>query len=167
MRHTPPQGMIAGVGGRIATMASAPPPGLPRPTKRDARMTFALPAAATLAGLVLYVVLVALGSSLTMVGLVLLLGGAIWSAVLAAQMASELKSVTRNEGFASWPIFVPLYNLYWAWVVVPAEVARAKQMTGVRAPVRPLLQYLLLWHFALASDINDLVRPGSSPSASG
>jgi hypothetical protein len=43
-------------------------------------------------------------------------------------------------------------------ILVPQEVARAKQMRGVQAPVRSIVIYLFLWSFALASDLNDLAR---------
>jgi hypothetical protein len=31
-------------------------------------------------------------------------------------------------------------------------------MMGVQTPPRSIVVYIFLWHFALASDINDLVR---------
>jgi hypothetical protein len=55
-------------------------------------------------------------------------------------------------------MFLPFYNLYWMLILVPQEVARAKQMRGVQAPVRSIVIYLFLWSFALASDLNDLAR---------
>jgi hypothetical protein len=48
--------------------------------------------------------------------------------------------------------------MYWAWIVVPQEVAKAKQILRVQQSVRPIVLYIFLWHFALASDINDMVR---------
>jgi hypothetical protein len=69
-----------------------------------------------------------------------------------------VKSVTRNASFAWWPMFIPFYNYYWAWIMVPAEVTKAKQMMGVQAPTRSIVVYLFLWHFALASDLNDMAR---------
>jgi hypothetical protein len=73
-------------------------------------------------------------------------------------MVNELKVVTRNASFAWWPIIVPFYQIYWLWFLVPQEVTKAKQMAGVQTPPRPIVLYIFLWHFALASDINDLVR---------
>jgi hypothetical protein len=55
-------------------------------------------------------------------------------------------------------VLVPFYNYYWLWLMVPAEVKRAKQMMGVQAPPRSIVLYIFLWHFALASDINDMAR---------
>jgi hypothetical protein len=48
--------------------------------------------------------------------------------------------------------------MYWMWVLVPREVAKAKQILGVQQPPRSIVLYIFLWLFALASDINDLVR---------
>jgi hypothetical protein len=86
------------------------------------------------------------------------LAGSAWYVILAIQMSNEVKSVTGNPNFVWWPIFVPFYSLYWMLILVPQEVTRAKQMRGVQAPVRSLVIYLFLWPFALASDLNDLVR---------
>jgi hypothetical protein len=73
-------------------------------------------------------------------------------------MAGELKAVTGNASFAWWPILVPFYGLYWLLVLLPQEVARAKQMRGVQLPPRNVVLYLFLANFALASDLNDLAR---------
>ena len=42
-------------------------------------------------------------------------------------MANELKSVTQNPSFAWWPVIIPVYQLYWAYILVPQEMAKAKQ----------------------------------------
>jgi hypothetical protein len=73
-------------------------------------------------------------------------------------MVNEVKSVTRNDGFAWWPMLVPGYNIYWMWLLVPQEVTKAKQMVGAQAPTRSIVLYIFLWHFAFASDLNDLAR---------
>jgi hypothetical protein len=78
--------------------------------------------------------------------------------VLTITMVNELKAVTRNESFAWWPIFIPIYSLIWAWIMVPEEVTRAKQMLGVQQPARSIILYIFLWHYALAADLNDMVR---------
>ena len=66
--------------------------------------------------------------------------------------------MTKNPSLAWWPIIVPIYSTYWAWFIIPAEVAKAKQILGVQAPARPIVLYIFLWPFALASDLNDMVR---------
>jgi hypothetical protein len=91
-------------------------------------------------------------------GMLFALAGTAWMVIIAIQMINELKAVTRNAAFPWWPIFVPVYSLYWAWLLVPQEVAKAKQMMGVQAPLRNIVLYIFLWPYALASDINDLVR---------
>jgi hypothetical protein len=70
----------------------------------------------------------------------------------------ELKSVTRSDQLAWWGLIVPIYNVYFMWLVVPQEVAKAKQLFGARQPPQSLILYIFLWPFALASDLNDLVR---------
>jgi len=114
------------------------------PTRRDALMTIVL---GLLVGRVAF-------------GLFPLfaLAGAAWYLVITIQMVSELKAVTRNEAFAWWPVLVPFYSMYWLWILAPQEVAAAKQRLGVAQPPRSTLLYVLVWHFALASDLNDMVR---------
>jgi hypothetical protein len=84
--------------------------------------------------------------------------GAGWFVYLTIQMVGELKAVTQNASLAWWPVIVPIYQYYWAWFIIPAEVAKAKQLLGVQAPARPIVLYIFLWPFALASDLNDMVR---------
>jgi hypothetical protein len=43
-------------------------------------------------------------------------------------------------------------------MLVPAEVKKAKQMMGIQAPTRSIVLYVFLWHFAFASDLNDMAR---------
>jgi len=40
----------------------------------------------------------------------------------------------------------------------PARRENAQADARVQQPVRPIVLYIFLWHFALASDINDMVR---------
>ena len=86
------------------------------------------------------------------------LGCVAWFFVVVIPMVNELKAVTRNPDFAWWPLFIPFYSMYWAWILVPQEVANAKQLLGVQQPVRPIVLYIFLFPFAMASDINDMVR---------
>jgi hypothetical protein len=144
-------GMLAEQSGALA--------GAKGPTRRNPLMTFLLPCAVVFGASFLGGLLGKLISPLffTLFNLVVL-GAVIWWLVLAIQMINEVKAVTRNEGFAWWPMFVPFYSMYWAWFLVPQEVMRAKQMVGAQQPVRSVLLYVFLWHYALAADINDLVR---------
>jgi hypothetical protein len=137
-----------------------------QPTRRNALMwwlvPFALIAGGGVVGSLLTIVLGMISPSLALVGTLLMMLAVLAGAALAIlggiRMVNEVKSVTRNAAFAWWPMFVPIYNMYWMWVLVPQEVAKAKQMLGVQTPVRSIVLYIFLWHFALASDINDMVR---------
>jgi glucan phosphoethanolaminetransferase (alkaline phosphatase superfamily) len=128
------------------------------PRRRNALMTFLMPLGVMVVGAILASILRMIFGPLAMLGNVIQLAGAAWTIILAITMINELKSVTRNDAFAWWPIFVPIYGIYWACVLVPQEVTKAKQILGVQQPARPLVLYLFLFLFALASDINDLSR---------
>ena len=129
-----------------------------QPTRRNALMTFLVPALVMFGGIVLSVILAFIYAPLgSLAGLFVLAGGVMYL-LSAIKMINELKSVTKNAAFPWWPIFVPIYSIYWMWFMVPAEVAKAKQMVGVQTPPRSIVLYIFLWHFALASDINDMVR---------
>jgi hypothetical protein len=151
-----PGGMAPGVG--IGTLQSAGVGAGPR--KRNPIMVLLLPLAVMIGGLVFFGVL----AGVLQVPAIFVLGFLSYLAGLGLfffntiQMANELKTVTRSPGFAWWPILVPIYGMYWAWILVPQEVAKAKQMLGVQIPVRSIVLYIFLWPFALASDINDMAR---------
>ena len=125
-------------------------------------MTLLLPFAVIFGGTIAFTILAMLVTSLASVfmGLQALcnLVGAGWFVYLTIGMVNELKSVTQNASLAWWPIFIPFYSMYWAWFIIPAEVAKAKQLLGVQAAPRPIVLYIFLWPFALASDLNDMVR---------
>jgi hypothetical protein len=153
------QGPGGGVGALVGTLPSS---GTKGPTRRNALMTLLLPFAVIVGGSILFPILSMLVTSLATVfvslnGLCTLVGAG-WFVYLTIQMVGELKSVTQNAGLAWWPILVPIYNMYWSWFIIPAEVAKAKQLLGVQTPVRPIVLYIFLWPFAFASDLNDMVR---------
>jgi hypothetical protein len=128
------------------------------PTKRNALMTWLLPASVIFGGVVLSILLGFISAGLSGIGSLVVLGGTAWSLLLAIKMVSELQTVTKSEALAWWPILVPFYNMYFMWLVVPQEVTKAKQMLGAGEPAQPLVLYVFLWHFALATDLNGLVR---------
>jgi hypothetical protein len=125
------------------------------PRRRNALMTFLMPLVVIVAGIVASAVLATVLPPLAPLGGVIELVGSVWSLVLAIAMANEIKSVTRNDAFAWWLVLIPIYGL---WIRVPQEVARAKQILGVQQPPRSIVLYIFLPLFALASDVNDLVR---------
>ncbi len=130
------------------------------PRRRNALLAWLLPLCVIVGGLVIGAILAALLGSIAIFLLFELvsLAGAAWYALLGIQMAIELKSVTQNPEFAWWPFLIPFYNMYWAWILVPQEIARAKQKLAIQQPPRSIVLYIFLWHFALASDLNDMVR---------
>jgi hypothetical protein len=129
------------------------------PSRRNALMTWLLPLAVMFGGVILCTILAMLISGIFGIfSMLFVLGGCGWYVVLAIQMVNELKTVTQNQGFAWWPMLVPFYNYYWLWILVPQEVKKAKQMLGVQQTPRPLVLYIFLWHYAFASDLNDMVR---------
>ena len=145
-------------GPMVGTLKSSDAP-LPAPTRRNALLTMLLPAVVIFGGVILSVVLALVVSpTLGSLASLFVLAGSVWYLLLAVQMVNELKSVTHSEELAWWPLIVPIYQLYFMWVVVPQEVGRGKQMLGVKQPPQNIVLYIFLWHFALASDLNDLVR---------
>ena len=142
-------------------LGGAPGPG-GRPTVRNAMMATVIPWGLIVGGNVIGAVLASLtemglfvgvGSLMSLVGSVLLLLGII-------KMTNELKAVTGNVSFAWWPLFIPFYNYYWMWIMVPAEVNKAKQMRGVQQPARGFFMYFfpVLFPYALAADLNDIAK---------
>ncbi|HLK40402.1 MAG TPA: zinc-ribbon domain-containing protein [Polyangiaceae bacterium] len=128
------------------------------PTRRNPVMTLLLPFAIIFGSILLGTILaIAISPIFALLDLGAL-AGSVWFLLTAIRMANEVKFVTQNQAFAWWPIFVPFYNYFWLWILVPQEVAKAKQMLGVQQPPRSIVLYILLWPFALASDINDMVR---------
>jgi hypothetical protein len=130
------------------------------PVPRNAPMACLIPLGLWVAGSVLGTVLAMTVHGLLFLAQLVSLAGSLWFLLQAITMANEVKAVTRNDSFAWWPIFVPFYNFYWMWILVPQEVSKAKQLLGVKRPTRPIILYVLipLFPYALASDINDMVR---------
>jgi hypothetical protein len=142
-----------------ALMGSLSPTGGTRPTRRNALMVLLMPFAVIVGGSIVCTVLSILVHPIFgLLQLLFAFGGLAWFLLLTIPMVNELKSVTQNPTLAWWPMIVPFYSMYWAWFVIPQEVAKAKQMLAVQQPPRPVVLYIFLWPFALASDINDMVR---------
>jgi hypothetical protein len=161
----PPQGMMPYGQGPGGLPAQAPMMGTLQsagnstgPTRRNALMTWLLPGLVIFGGSVLSTILGFIYGPLASLSGLFFLAGMVMYLLSAIKMVGELNTVTRNTAFAWWPIIVPIYNYYWLWMLVPAEVKKAKQMMGVQAPPRSIVLYVFLWHFALASDLNDMAR---------
>ncbi|MEI7895020.1 MAG: hypothetical protein WCI05_18135, partial [Myxococcales bacterium] len=134
-----------------------------RPNARNAVMTLALPLVIIFGGQILGAILgavipPALALVGSLIGSLIAFAGSVLALVSLIKMANELKAVTQNPAFAWWPILVPVYGLYWLAIVVPQEMARAKQALGVAQPARGLVVYLFLSLYAFASDLNDIAR---------
>jgi hypothetical protein len=97
-------------------------------------------------------------AEISLVGSLASLAGIVLLYVSIIKMANELKAVTRNDAFAWWPVFIPVFQIYWMWILVPQEVAKAKQMTGVQAPPRGIVVYVFLFLYAFAADLNDIAK---------
>lgn len=69
-------------------------------------------------------------------------------------MVRELNAVS-GSALVAWHLFIPFYGIYWAAVLVPKEMAVAKQKAGKSAP-RGLVVYLVLFLYAFATDLDDL-----------
>jgi hypothetical protein len=131
-----------------------------RPTVRNALMVFLIPVIASVVGNIIGSVLVSITEMaiLGLVGSLISLVGAVFALMSIIKMTNELKAVTGNQGFAWWPIFIPVYSVYWAWILVPQEIAKAKQMRGVQAPPRGIVVYVFLFLYAFAADLNDIAK---------
>ena len=127
---------------------------------RNPVMTLLLPFGLIVVGNIVGSVLVSITEvgALGLVGSLVSLAGSVIYIIAAIKMTNELKAVTGNPSFAWWPMFIPFYNYYWMWVMVPQEMAKAKQMRGIQQPPRGFIVYFLLFPFALASDLNDIAR---------
>jgi hypothetical protein len=128
------------------------------PTRRNEVTTWLVPGSLVFGGVILGVALdIVLQSFVPLFGgLALAVAGVGWWTVSAIQMANELRSVTHDEELAWWPLLVPVYRQYWMWFVVPGQVMKAKAALGVRQPDRPTVLYVLMWHFAVAADLNEM-----------
>ena len=159
-----PQGGMMPYGGAAAPVnamvGTLPSTGVSSgPTRRNALMTLVLPLAVMFGGIVVSTVGGIIGiAAVGLLGSLINLGGAVWYLLFLIQMCNELKAVTGNQSFAWWPIFIPFYGLFWAIILLPQEVTKAKQLRGVQAPTRNIVLYFFLLNFALASDLNDLAR---------
>jgi hypothetical protein len=125
-----------------------------RPKKRNPVVTLiivfgAIAVANVLGGIVAGMVGVAILANLfTLIGYIVF-------GVVMMGMATELKNFS-NADLAPWMVWIPLLNLWFLVLKVPAEMTKAKQQAGVQAPTRSAVLYFFLSPFALAADLNDI-----------
>ena len=161
-------GMQQGFAGAAAGMGLQAGSGKPR--ARNALMTFLMPLILVFVGQILSGVFVTLAVSLEVpalaylsyLGSLLALAGSVIGFISAIKMMGELNGVTKSGAVAWWQLLIPFYNYYVMWILVPAEMTKAKQMAGVQQPTRGFVVYFFLWLYAFAADLNDIakVMPG-------
>lgn len=120
-------------------------------------MTQVIPLAIYMGGFIVASVLAAaITPELAMLSLLTSVAAAVMGILAFKNMTTELKSVTQNQAFAWWPIFIPFYNLYWILILLPQEITRAKQMMGIQQPTRGIVVYFFFSLYAFAADLNDM-----------
>jgi len=72
-------------------------------------------------------------------------------------MVGDLNKITGGSRSAL-ALFVPMYNMWWLFSILPGEAAAAKQKAGSRTPARGGFLYLMFCGYALASDLNDIAE---------
>jgi hypothetical protein len=142
-------------------------PGAGKPQVRNAVMTFLLPAIISVGAVIVGVILMVIGgiaesAILALFGTLVYALGALAGSVIgfisAIKMLGELNRVTNSGVVQWWMLLVPFWGVYVAWIVVPAEVAKAKQMVNAQQPPRGIVVYIFLWLYALAADLNDIAQ---------
>jgi hypothetical protein len=91
-----------------------------------------------------------------LIGSLLALGAAIWWLLNLFRCVNEMRTLSRNPAFPKWPLFIPIYGLYYCLIMLPQEMTKAKQMNGAQTPARSMFLYFLFPVFALQSDLNDM-----------
>ena len=159
------QQMQQGFGGAGAAMGLQP--GALKPRIRNPIITFLLPYLGFVAAGILSTVFGILANALES-GIVGLIGGALSGLVALAamiltlvtvlRMVGELNSVTKTNSVPWWGLFVPFYQYYVMWILIPQEMQKAKQMVGVQQPARGIVVYFFLFLYGFAADLNDIAK---------
>jgi len=157
-------GMQQGFAGAAAGMGLQAGSGKPR--VRNALMTFLMPLILLFGGQIFSAIMVTLAVTLEVgalaylsyLGSLLAFAGMIIGFISAVKMMGELNGVTKSGAVAWWQLLIPLFNYYVMWILVPAEMTKAKQMAGVQQPARGFVVYFFLWLYAFASDLNDIAK---------
>ena len=116
-------------------------PGAGKPQVRNALMTMLLPAIISVGGIIAGVVVMVIGGVVesaivallgTLIYLLGALAGSVIGLISAIKMIGELNGVTRSGTVQWWMLLIPFYGIFVAWIVLPAEVAKA-EADGQRA----------------------------------
>ncbi len=142
-------------------------PGAGKPQVRNALMTMLVPAIISVGGIIAGVIVMVIGGVVES-GIVALLGtliyllgalaGGVLGLISAIKMIGELNGVTRSSAIQWWMLLIPFYGIFVAWILLPAEVAKAKQMVNAQQPPRSIVVYIFLWLYAFAADLNDIAK---------
>jgi hypothetical protein len=163
------QAMQQGFAGAGAAMGLQP--GATKPRLRSPVMTLLMPIIIIFGSSIVGTVLATVGASADITILALIgsavsglgsLAGMVIGLISVLRMIGEINSVTKSGTLAWWMVFIPLYNYYVMWIMVPNEMQKAKQMVGVQQPARGIVVYVFFWLYAAAADLNDIakVMPG-------
>lgn len=165
MMGPPPGGPVGGPAG-------------PPPRPRSPMKVLLVPVAIIMAGVigsVLFSVIAAVADvpAIALIGSLCYLGslvGVVLALIWIWGMLSDLKRFTGDQTFAPWWLIVPCLQYYFMWLVVPKQVGMAKQIARCGNPLpRSIVVYFLLFPYALAADIADIVTAtgGGPPPAMG
>jgi hypothetical protein len=159
------QQMQQGFAGAGAAMGLQP--GAVKPRVRSPVMTLLMPLILIFGGQIFAVIMgIVAGAAdvpiLAMIGGLVSglasLAGSIIGLISAIRMIGEVNSVTKSGALSWWMMFIPLYNYYVMWILVPQEMQKAKQMVGVQQPARGIIVYVFFWLYAAAADLNDIAK---------
>lgn len=126
----------------------------PRPTRRNALVTWLIP-------MVCFALAPPLGNFLGTTAFrfaptAAILAGVLITLTSAGAMIAELNTAAGSS-LKVWHLFIPIYGIYWAAVLVRNAMKAAKQKARKGEP-RSLIVYALLFLYALAADLNDLAE---------
>jgi hypothetical protein len=149
-----PFGAVGGSMGSAMAMSGAGA----KPKVRNALMTLLIPLGIIVGGQILGTILaVVITPFLSLIGSLIALAGSVLAIITVIGMTNELNTAS-GESLPWWPMIIPLYNLYWAVMMVPAAMATAKQRAGSRTPPRGASLYFLIFLYAFAADLNDIAN---------
>jgi hypothetical protein len=124
-----------------------------RPTRRNALVTWLIPTVMIAMGPPLGA---ALGTTaFRLAPTFAIVGGILIFYFTTITMVKELNTAAQTD-LKGWHVAIPIYGIYWAVVPVRAAMAKAKASAG-KGEARGVVLYLLLFLYALAADLNDLV----------
>lgn len=150
--------MQAGMGAAMGAFGAGGAGG--KPSVRNPILVLVLPFGLMFGGAILSAILGMIAWFLVFVGTLVTLAGVLLMLVYMIGMLRELGSYTRDPDYSWWWVFIPLLQYYFLWIVVPAQMSKAKQMAGVEAqkPTKGIIFYVFLAPWALASDLNDIAQ---------